>query len=89
MVLELRASGVGGGGVRARPVAQGGLVRGEVGAVADVAKGGRADAAVESAEAVMSPDMQDDVAVAEGSRGMSCAYERLLVDLDELCWSRN
>ena len=76
------------GGVRARPVSQGGLVGGEVGAVADVAERGGGEAAVEAAEAVRAPDVEDDGAVGErgGGRagGGGGADEGLLVDLDQL-----
>ena len=79
-------------GVRARPVAQGGLVGGEVGAVADVAERGRGEAAVEAAEAVRAPDVEDDGAVGEGGGGWARAGggadEGLLVDLDQLGWGR-
>lgn len=75
--------------MRARPIAQGGLVRGEVGTVADVAEGRRADTAVEASEAMVSPNVQNDVAVAESSWGVRGAHERLLVDLDELCGRRD
>ena len=69
-------------GVRARPVVQRGFVGGKVGAVADVAERGRGDAAVEAAEAMRAPDVEDDVAVGEGGCAGGRANERLLVDLD-------
>ena len=73
-------------GVRARPVAQRGFVGCEVGAVADVAERGRGEAAVEAAEAVRAPDVEDDGAVGEGggrARAGGGADEGLLVDLDQ------
>lgn len=50
----------------AGPVPEGGFVRAEVRAVADVAQRSRGDSAIEPAKAVCTPEMEDDVAVAEG-----------------------
>ena len=50
----------------AGPVPEGGFVRAEVRAVADVAQRGRGDSAIKPTKAVCAPEMKDDVAVEKG-----------------------
>lgn len=74
---------------RSRPIPQRGFIRSEVCAVPYVAQRSRGDPAVESANAMMSPDMENDVAITQGDGRASGANERLLVNLDELCGGSN
>ena len=69
--------------MRTGPVSESGFVRGEVRAVANVTEGSGGDSAVEASDAVCTPDVEDNLAVAEGNGAGGRADERLLVDLDK------